>query len=75
MRRHFTRRAAEGPRSTPRTLRRRLLAQALRDEVSGVRHQNVATEPRDQRVFAILTAARTQVAGEPHHSIGPIGVA
>jgi hypothetical protein len=45
----------------------------LCDEVPNVRHQNVATERLDQRLLAILAAARTQVAGEPHHVIEPFG--
>jgi hypothetical protein len=36
----------------------RILARALRNEVAHVRHQNFATEPRDQRFLAILTATR-----------------
>jgi hypothetical protein len=41
----------------------RILARTLSDEVPHVGHENVATEPRDQCVLAILAATRTQVAG------------
>jgi hypothetical protein len=33
----------------------------------------LTTEPHDQRLLAMLTAARTQVAGEPHHAVRPFG--
>jgi hypothetical protein len=42
-------------------------------EVPHVWHQHVVTELFYQRFFAILAAARTQVAREPHHAVGPVG--
>ena len=35
--------------------------------------QHLATEPRDQCILAILAAAWTVVAGEPHHRVRPFG--
>jgi hypothetical protein len=57
--------------STRRTWR--VLARTLRDEVAHVWHQNVAAELFYQRFPAILAAAWSQVAGEPHHAMGPFG--
>jgi hypothetical protein len=45
----------------------RILARALCDEVPNVGYQHIATEPCEQRVFAILAAARTQVIGVTVH--------
>jgi hypothetical protein len=58
----------------PASRSRRILARAFRDEVPHIRHQHAATEPRDQRVLAILAAARTQIAREPHYPVWPWGV-
>jgi hypothetical protein len=51
----------------------RILPRALRNEVANVRHQHVATEPRDQRILFILAAARTQITREPHHAVRSVG--
>jgi hypothetical protein len=42
-------------------------------EVPHVRHQHIAGEPREQRLFAILPAARTIITSQAHHGIGPFG--
>jgi hypothetical protein len=39
--------------------------------VAHVGHQHLAAEPRDQRFFPILTAARTVIASEARHAIQP----
>jgi hypothetical protein len=49
----------------PARLTRRILARALRNEMTHVRHQHVAAELFDQRVLAILATPRTVITREP----------
>jgi hypothetical protein len=48
-------------------------AWAFSNQMPHVGHQHIATELSDQRFHAVLAAARTQIAREPHHAIRPFG--
>ena len=53
----------------PASRARRIFPRALRNQVPHIRHQHVTTEPRDQRVLAILAAPRPVSQGQADRSI------